>query len=168
MNTMRTILMTLGLLVLAAWPAQAQRMLTTTTLNANLAASDSLMTVTSTTGFVVGQLVLIDAEVVRITELIGGAAGTATVVRITRGVDGTQQRAHDNTERIIVTAQNNDFKQVDPDYGADCTRGEGQAAVLPWVNTRTGLAWTCYGAAATRWQATSTLPLTYDSIPTVF
>ena len=167
MTTMRTILSVVALLVLMAVPAHAQRLLTTTTLNANLAAADDLMTVTSTTGFVVGQLVLIDAEVVRIQELLGGAAGTATVVRITRAVDGTQRRAHDNAERIIITAQNNDFKNTDPDYGADCTRGEGQAAISPWVNTRTGVVWLC-PAGQTAWQGTTTMPLTYSSIPTSF
>ena len=168
MTTMRTILMAAGLLILTALPAQAQRVLTTTTLNANLAVGDATMTVSSTTGFVVGQLALIDAEVVRMTELIGGAAGTATLVRITRGVDGTQARAHDNTERLIVTAQNNDFHNTDPDYGADCTRGAGQAAVSPWPNTRTGVVWVCSPLADNRWAATSTLPITYDSIPTSF
>lgn len=170
MTTIRTILMTLGLLVLAAMPAHAQRVLTTTTLNANLAATDDLMTVTSTTGFTVGQLAFIDAEVVRMTELIGGAAGTATVVRITRGVDGTQARAHDNAERIIVTRDNTDFHNTDPDYGADCTRGTGQAAISPWVNTRTGVIFLCgaSGGGGTAWTATHTMPMTWGSIPTSF
>src|SRR3990167_530733 len=128
-TTMRMLSTAAVLLLLFAWPAHAQRLLTTTTLNANLAASDTTMTVTSSTGFVVGQLVLIDWEVVRIQELIGGAAGTATLIRIGRGVDGTQQRAHDNATNILVTAQNNDFKQQDPDFSEDCTRGTGQAAI---------------------------------------
>jgi len=55
----------------------------------------------------------------------------------------------------------------DPDYGADCTRGTGQAAVSPWPNTRTGVIWLCT-AGGTAWQATSTVPLTYNSIPTSF
>ena len=169
MKTMRTILMTLGLLVLAAWPAQAQRLLTTTTLNANLAATDATMTVSSSTGFTVGQLALIDAEVVRITNL-NGVAGTSTLISITRGVDGTQQRAHDNAERMIVTLQNNDFHNTDPDYGADCVRGAGQAAISPWANTRTGVIFMCgeSSAGGTAWTATSTIPLTYGSIPTSF
>lgn len=161
-TTMRMLSTAAALLLLSALPAQAQRLLTATTLNANLAATDTTMTVTSSTGFVVGQLVLIDWEVVRIQELIGGAAGTATLIRIGRGVDGTQQRAHDNATNILVTAQNNDFKQVDPDFSQDCTRGSGQAAIQPWVNTSNGNIWNCM-ASNSRWRGTNTLPLTWDS-----
>lgn len=160
MKTMRTILMTAALLVLWAMPAHAQRLLTNTTLNANLSATDTTMTVTSSTGFVVGQLVLIDWEIVRIQNL-NGTAGTSTVISVTRGVDGTQQRAHDNATNILVTAQNNDFKQVDPDFSQDCTRGTGQAAILPWVNTSNGTIWTC--TLGNRWRGTNTLPITWDS-----
>lgn len=165
MKLMHTILMTLALLVMGAMPAFAQRELTTTTLNANLAATDQTMTVTSSTGFTVGQLVIIDLEVVRITNL-NGTAGTSTLISIARGVDGTQARAHDNATRIWVSLQNNDFKQVDPNWSADCTRGAGEAAILPWVNTRDGRIWECNGFADSRWNATTALPLVFDSIPT--
>ena len=167
MTTMRTILCAAALVLLGALPAQAQRLLTTTTITENLAATDDTMTVSSSTGFTVGQLVLIDLEVVRITSL-NGTAGTSPLISIQRGVDGTNARAHDDDERLIVTLQNNDFKQQDPDWGADCTRGTGQAAVLPWVNSRTGVVWSCDRPAATEWTATNTMPITYNSIPTSF
>ena len=166
MTMLRTILCAAVLVLLSAWPAYAQRELTTTTLNANLAADDTLMTVTSSTGFTVGQLVIIDYEVVRIQELVNGAAGTATIVRIGRGVDGTRAAAHDNAKRIWISTQNNDFKQVDPDWSADCTRGTGQGSVLPWVNTRSGTIWECDALQTARWSATNALPITYNSIST--
>lgn len=170
MTAMRTLLCALVLFLVQAGPAYAQRELTQTTLNANLSASDAAMTVTSSTGFVVGQLALIDYEVVRITNL-NGTAGTSTLIGIQRGVDGTRAAAHDTAKSIWITQQNNDFKQVDPDWSADCTRGTGQAAILPWPNTRTGVLWDCGRAlsdltASGRWTATSPLPITYNSIPT--
>lgn len=171
MTAMRTFLCALVLFLVQAGPAYAQRELTQTSLNANLAASDAAMTVTSSTGFVVGQLVLIDYEVVRITNL-NGTAGTSTLIAIQRGVDGTRAAAHDTGKSIWITQQNNDFKQVDPDWSADCQRGVGQAAILPWVNSRAGVLWDCGLAAADpsaaglRWTATSPLPITYSSIPT--
>lgn len=164
MTTLRTILCAAALLVLGAMPAYAQRVLTTTTLNANMAASDATMTVTSSTGFVVGQLVLIDYEVVRIQNL-NGTAGTSTLINVQRGVDGTRAAAHDNAKAIWITAQNNDFKQVDPDWSADATRGLGQAAILPWINTRTGTIWDLNAGTNVRWRGTNVLPITYDSLP---
>ena len=164
MTMLRTILCAAMLVMLSAWPAYAQRELTTTTLNANLAVADDTMTVTSSTGFVVGQLVLIDYEVVRIQNL-NGTAGTSTLISIQRGVDGTVARAHDNAKVIWVSTQNNDFKQVDPDWSADCTRGTGEAAVLPWPNSRTGTIWDCLPNNS-RWQGTNAAPITWDSIRT--
>ena len=165
MKLMRTFFVATALVLLGTSSAFAQRELTTTTLNANLALADTQMTVTSSTGFVVGQLVLIDLEVVRMTSL-NGVAGTSTVITIQRGVDGTRAIAHDNAKVIWITTQNNDFKQVDPDWSADCTRGTGQAAILPWVNSRTGTMWDCASPTASRWTATNPTPITYNSIPT--
>ena len=164
---MRTLCAALALLVLTAWPAQAQRLLTTTTLNAAMTATDDVMTVTSTTGFVVNQLVLVDFEIVRIQSLLNGAAGTATLVGVARGVDGTNARAHANSKRILITQQVNDFKHNDPDWSAACTRGTGQAAILPWVNSSTGWIWNCT-AGGTVWAATVAPTVTYGSIPTSF
>lgn len=167
MTTIRTILCAAVLVLLSAWPVQAQRLLTTTTLDANLAATDDTMTVVSSTGFAVGRLVLIDFELVRITNL-NGDAGTSTLINIQRGVDGTVARAHDNAKRIIVARDATDFKQIDPNWSEDCTRGTGEATVLPWVNSRIGLVWNCNAFGTSRWTATTLLPVTYNSIPTSF
>lgn len=168
-TTLRTILCTAALLLAFAWPASAQRLLTTTTLNANVAAADNTITVTSTTGFTVGQLIFVDWELMRI-QSMNGVAGTATIVTVTRGVDGTARRAHDNAERILVSVINTDFHNTDPDFGADCTRGSGQAAISPWVNTTTGNIFMCgaSGGSGTAWTVTNVIPLTNGSIPTSF
>ena len=161
MTMLRTLLCTAAVVLLCAWPAQAQRNLTLTTLSANVAAADNTISVTSTTGFTVGQLLKVDWEVMRIQSL-NGVAGTSTLVSVTRGVDGTARRAHDNTESVWVTVIATDFKNTDPDWGADCARGSGQAAILPWINTSTGTVWECIGV---RWSGSNTMPLTYNSTP---
>ena len=174
MTTMRTILRPLlcaaALVLLGAWPASAQRVLTDTTLSADVAAADDNINVTSSTGFTVGQLLFIDWEVMRITSL-NGVAGTSTFISVQRGVDGTQRRAHDNTEQVLVTTNNTDFHQIDPDWAQNCQRGAGQAAIQPWVNTRTGSIWRCNPPAAGpatgtggTWNGTNVAPLTYNSV----
>ena len=90
-TTLRTILCTAAFLLACAWPAHAQRVLTTTTLSANQTAAADTMSVTSSTGFTVGQLVLVDWEVERITSL-NGVAGTSTLINVQRGVDGNGRR----------------------------------------------------------------------------
>lgn len=165
---MGTVATVLALLVLGALPVSAQRMLTVTTLAANVAAADARIVVTSSTGFVVGQLIYVNQELMRIQSL-NGVAGTSTQISVTRGVDGTGARAHDNASVLIVSLNNTDFHNVDPvDWAADCTRGVGTAAVLPWPNTATGDVWNCSAFANSRWTATTTRPLTYNSRPTSF
>ena len=168
MKTMRHLITVAALVLLCAWPASAQRLLTTTTLSANVAAADTTVSVTSSTGFTVGQLLLVDWEVMRITSL-NGVAGTSTLISVTRGVDGTSRRAHDNATVILVTLINTDFHNTDPDWGADCQRGVGQAAILPWPNTSTGDIFNCptTGAAQT-WRVTNVVPRTNDSLPSAF
>ena len=159
LTTLRTLIVAAALVLLAAWPAHAQRLLTYTTLAANVAQADDTISVTSSTGFTVGQLVLIDYEVMRIQSL-NGVAGTSTLISVQRAVDGTQRRAHDNTAGILVTQINTDFKQIDPAWGADCTDGAGEAAVLPWVNSATGVKWDCQGGS---WRGMTPMPITDDS-----
>ena len=158
---MKRLLLTTALLVGLALSAEAQTVATTTTLAADLAATATTMTVTSATGFTVGNSLLIDAEVM----VIRAVSGTA--VTVGRGQQGTAVRAHDNAERIITGASNH-FNTQDPDYGQDCTRGSGQAAFSPWINVRTGTVWICFGTGASVWSGTNTQGLTFNSIPTSF
>jgi len=157
---MRLILLLLAVLALSA-PVQAQTLMTTTTLAANQSATDTVMSVTSATGFTVGNYVWVDSE----QQLITAVNGTAISVR--RGQNGTRAAAHDNAARIY-TGSSDHFKTNDPDYGADCTRGEAQAAFLPWINVRDGVFWTCRAAGtsgANTWSGTSPALITYNSRP---
>ena len=159
MKTLRISLMAL-VLGLVATVAQAQTLMTTTTLAANQSATDSIMTVTSATGFTVGNYVWVDSEQQLITAITG------TAIRVRRGQNGTAARAHDNSDRIYTGASDH-FHTNDPDYGQDCTRGAAQAAFMPWINVRSGFFWTCR-AETSLWNGTSAATLTYDSRPASF
>ena len=158
MKTSR-ILLTLALVVWAL-PVQAQVTMTTTTLAANQSADATVMTVTSATGFTVGNFVWVDSEQQQITAING------TAITVRRGQNGTAARAHDNTDRIYTGASQH-FQTQDPDYGADCTRGAGQATHMPCINVRTGNFWVCRSESST-WNGTNASTLTYDSRPAQF
>lgn len=161
MKTMRFVLIGLAVLVLGTAPAFAQRTLTNTTLAANLSATATQATLTSVTGVTVGQFGYLDRELVQITAV----DTTNAIITIQRGQGGTQAAAHDNAERIFI-ANGGDYKTIDPDYGQDCNRGVAQAAVLPWINTRTGNIWNCPLGTDRAWNGTNTMGLTYNSTQT--
>lgn len=160
MTRTRALLLAL-LLAWAVATVQAQTVATTTTLSANVSATATTISVTSGTGFTVNNFAWVDAEQM----LIRAVSGTA--ITVSRGVNGTAARAHDNTERVITGAADY-FHTNDPDYGQDCVRGEAQAAFSPWINVRTGTVWVCNAFQNSRWTSYSTLAITYDSIPTSF
>lgn len=163
MNSLTRLLLAVACVLCWGLSASAQTVATTTTLAADLTATATTMTVTSATGFTVGNQVYIDAEQMQITSISGTAIG------IRRGLNGTAARAHDNAERIITGAADH-FHTNPPDYGADCARGVGQAAYSPWIDVRGAIVYMCgaSGGGGTAWTATTTLPLTLSSIPTSF
>lgn len=156
-HSLLALTLTLGLVS----QVSAQTVATTTTLAANMSATDTIATVTSATGFTVGNQMWIDFEQMSITAV----SGTAITVR--RGVNGTAARAHDNTERIITGVAAH-FHTNDPDDGADVVRGVGQGAYSPWINVRTGVVWVPNPFQTGRWAATSVQKIAFDSIPTTF
>lgn len=159
---MKTIRLSLIALLVIGWAslASAQTSMTTTTLAANQTATDQFMTVTSATGFTVGNYVWVDSE----QQLIVSVTGTRIGVR--RGQNGTRTAAHDNTDRVYTGASDH-FHTNDPDYGADCTRGTGQAAFTPWLNVREGFLWYCRAETST-WMGTSAATVVFDSRPVTF
>ena len=173
MKTINFVLLAALLLIIGAVPVSAQTVATTTTLSANVAAGDTVISVTSATGFTAGNALYVDAEQM----LIRSVSGTA--ITVMRGQNGTADRAHDNAERVITGAATGGFRGeghfhiADPDYGADCTRGSGQVSHSPWINVRTGTVWMCGGSgqngtAGLSWTATNVQPVTFNSIPTSF
>lgn len=159
MKTFNKMLGMLAVLLLLSAPAYAQRLIVNTTLSADLSATDTNVSLTATTSVAAGQFAFVDSELM----LVVSVDTTASTMRVQRGQGGSAARAHDNTERIFITA-GGDYRTTDPDYGADCTRGTGQAGVLPWINTRNGNIWKCLPSGV--WNGTNTMILTYNSIQT--
>lgn len=153
MRTIRHILLAVGLVLLPVW-AQAQTIATATTLAAALAIGAQTMTVTSATGFTVGNYAMIDAEAVQISSITGTAIG------IQRGQLGTVTQAHANAERVYTGVLGH-FQQRDPSFGAACTRGQGDAAFQPWFNALNGVNWVCLASGV--WNGTKTPIITYNS-----
>ena len=161
MKTLIRITLIAAILVGFTLPAVAQTYATTTTLSAALAEGATSMAVTSNTGFTVGNWVYIDQEVVLIRSISG------TTIGISRGQRGTLNQSHRSAERV-VTGANDFFRDIDPDFGGVCSgtaAGGLSAAFLPWINVRAGRLWVCVGGV---WRATTTMAVTYDSIPTTF
>lgn len=69
-----------------------------TTLSAACAASDTSITVTSASGFLAGYVVRVGDEIMRVG---GGYNGTATIVPVIRGQDGTLVVAHAVTSGVV-------------------------------------------------------------------
>ena len=159
MKTLRTLLICVVAFVLwSARPAEAQRLLDNTTLSANLTATATSVAVTSGSAAAVGEFVFVDAEVMRITAVV------SNTLTVQRGQAGTRAAAHDNTETVFIVA-GGDLKTFDPSYGADCTRGEGDAQVLPWINIRNANIWNCW-PGVNYWNGTNTARLTHNSVQT--
>lgn len=161
MKTLTTLLLAAALILAGAHGASAQVVATRTTLAANAAATDPTITVTSGTGFTVGNMVWVDFEQMRITAVNGA------VITVTRGQNGTAAQAHDNTDGVITGAGDH-FHTNPPDTGADCTRGSGQAAYSPWIDVRSGWIWVCDNNITADWSGTLKSHKTVDSEPTSF
>lgn len=111
---------------------------TVTTLAADLTATGLKATLTSGTGFAVGQKVKIDGEYARITDVNGAIVSLAQ-----RGYNGTVAQAHDVLSTVITTADDSDWTGLQ--MGADDDRppyvddvisvGENGAIACPTRNT---------------------------------
>jgi len=153
-RTLSIILLAAVVLMGIASSLQAQvTYMTRTTLSAAVSAEDRVITVGSNTGFTVGQFVYIDAESMEITAING------TSITVNRGQLGTGDVGHANSEAVF-TGANQHFQQTDPDYGAACAVGVGEALYLPRINQLSGIMWTCI---TTTWTGTSTALIVYDS-----
>ena len=136
--------------------------MTRTTLSANVSETQNFITVTSATGFTALNFVWVDAEQMQITAISG------TRIAVIRGINGTPQQDHDNTDGAMTGASAH-FHTNDPNFGQDCTRGVGEAAYSPWINVRTGWIWTCDAYSATgEWRATHKPQMDQNSEPTTF
>lgn len=154
MKTLRFALLAMILALPIA--ASAQTVAATTTLSAAVTATQDFITVASATGFTVGNHVYVEHELMQILSING------TTIRVQRGEAPTRQMAHATSARLFTGAAGPYyFKELDPDYGAACTRGIGQASYLPWINMRTGVVWNCEFTGV--WNGHSFVRITYNS-----
>lgn len=162
-RTRHLILFVLAAVLWAVPPAWAQRVLASTTTSAAVTQTTQVIPLTATTNIAVGDLIYVDRELMQVN------AKTTTQATVTRGVQGTQPMAHSTSEQVLVMPSGADWHATDPDFGALCLRGTGQAAVSPWVNVRTGTIWNCLNptvgsSASSTWNATNTMLITYNSV----
>lgn len=164
MNLLRRFTLTLLTLSLFALPAQAQTLLTNTTLNGAINATTTTVTLTASSTLAVGDVIFvpgINPEGMTVTV----ARSAATVFQVTRGTYG-QSRAHASGTRVFVNPPNR-YRAGPPDTSAACNRLT--ITYLPWVDLNTGISWSCNGNPVTggagTWYGGSMTVLAYNSVP---
>lgn len=131
---------------------QATVTLSTTRFAANVAAGDTQVNLTSTSGVLPGVFLYANREALRVV----GLTGVGNYVSVLRGRDGTATQAHGTAETIYI-ARGDQLYQSDP-------TGLPPAAVLvsPYINVATGVLWTVQGddegpgTGARSWQPITT------------
>jgi hypothetical protein len=127
-------------LLLGAMQVYAQTVLVPTTLSAAIGDGKvQTFIVASATGFSAGNLAVIDKEAAEIRAVSG------TTITVRRGAAGTAAVAHASGALVWTTTQ---FATNAPS-GA-CTRGSGEAAVLPRISIKDGVISDCLGG---KWTA---------------
>jgi hypothetical protein len=128
--------------------------LATTTLLANIAASDGQVQLGSTSGVLPGVRLFIDGELMTVLSL-----GLGTSVNVQRGHGGTATAAHGSNQTVYI-GRADQFYMNDP-VGVPPT----PELVSPWINTLANRIWLArgdevgLGAGARWWQQVTT---TYD------
>jgi hypothetical protein len=130
MKTIRTLMVTVGLLVALAVPSFAQTSLTSTTLAAAVTASAAQINVASATGIEVGDRVAVLAQN-RVAEFMRVRAINGTFITVSRGVD-SRALAH-LSGATLYHAPEAQFYRDDPVVGTSCTRAN--ELYLPHINT---------------------------------
>ena len=112
---------------------------TTTTLATAVTRRAFTVRLTSATGVVRGTKLWVNREQMKVQSIAGRLA---TVRRASAGL----LSAHDAGDTVTIANETptvQHFYTSDPDIGAAAVRGVGQARVLPWINTKTGVMWVC-------------------------
>lgn len=162
MNKLTTYVVSALLILGLCQTAQAQVQATSTTLSAAATYSQTVITVTSATGFTVNNYLYVigSNEAMRIRAING------TSITVLRGQLGTQARAHPNAA-VVVTGVVQHFKNTDPDFNGTCTVGNASPGLDgsygPWINVFTGTVWHC-PIVAGAWIGTQRANITFNSI----
>lgn len=159
MNRLLRTFVTVGLLLCCASFAQAQTtILSNTTLNGAVTASQNTVRLTSvsasanaTVGAVVaGQALYVDWEYMTITSISG------TVATVIRGQGGTRAAAH-ATAAVVFSGPTGAYHQTDPTQRS-CTIAS--MGTRPWINQLNGNIWSCVSLL---WQASNVANIVYNS-----
>lgn len=167
MNTLRTYvvsaLLILGLCVDPVYGQGGTTQAQSTTLAAAATNSQTVITVTSATGFTVNNYLYVigSNEAMRIRVVNG------TQITVLRGQLGTRAAAHPNAA-VVVTGVVQHFKNTDPDFNGICSVGNASpgldASYGPWINVFTGTIWHCPMAGSLAWIGTQRANITYNSV----
>lgn len=128
MQTLRTVLLALAVLVVTAAPSVAQTTLSSTTLAAAVAATDRQINVTSATGIEVNDLIAILSRNA-VTEIVRVRAINGTFLAVSRGVYGPVV-AHASLSTIYHAPEAQFYRGADP--RGTCTRAS--EVYLPHIN----------------------------------
>jgi len=130
---MKKTLLTLSIVFGLALASFGQATLTQTTLSAKVDNQTTTIPLTSATGVVATSTVLfVDSELMYVNAI------NSTTAKVTRGYGGSVAKAHRSGSMVLLGPPNYFF--VNTPSGA-CT--STNLAVLPAVNTQTGLQWDC-------------------------
>ena len=162
MKTLNTLLIAALFVILSVVQGlaqNAQNILSNTTLNGAVTATQNFVVLTSATvltvstggSIVAGNWLYVDREAMRVVSISG------TRVTVARGVGGTFAAAH-ATSAVIFTGPANYYQSADPGLLA-CTVATMQ--FRPWINVLNGNVWLCKSSV---WTATNTMPITFNSI----
>ncbi len=168
MNTFMRFIGTLSTLLLVASSASAQTIINNGTITAAMTNSQTFALVSSITSIAANDVFYVDNEV-----MVVSVTPTSGTLRITvrRGAGdgkGGIAQAHASGNVFFSGPQGQRWKEVDPDFGSACIRG--QQLFLPWFNITTGVEWSCgfLGNSATAsltWRAYNPiLAYTYNSV----
>ena len=146
-----TLMMGAGLMYLPFNDVGILRSQTTTvetSINADVALDQNIISVVSETGFAANEIVYMDREAMRIVNV--DAAGGFSVIR---GQLGTRAATHENGTNVLEGPA--DFFTVQDPVGSCVSTSNVN---LPRVNVATGNRWTC---KETRWVANNVEPHSY-------
>lgn len=156
MNSLKKLLLGMAVVAVFASPAFAQIAIDSTTLSANMTATQQFVTIGSVTCTTCGTvptsnyIVYVDNEAMCVTGAYGNS--TSTTLPVTRGCLGTVAAAHRTSKigvnTVVFFGPSVRFHQGsvsfpgsgDPPLGT-CTRSDNQ--YLPWINVSNGVEWVC-------------------------
>src|SRR5439155_16381382 len=148
MNCLKTIGLTLALTIAVAVSGFSQTATTSTITSAAMSATQTTISVASSTGFTASSgtqsyNACVDGELVKLLSQVG----SSTTWNVTRGLSPTRGVAHPTASLVFAgpAVATGPFVMQDPFPGTSCTPTSFQ--YLPLINVRNNTVWNCIGTA---------------------